>query len=111
MLQTSLIKTRLWTFEKIEQIFGTDKEAGLLRGLLLGERSQIPKTTYQNFIDSGLVHIVAVSGGNMIMLVLLLHALLFFIPYYGRLGIIFCALVFYALLCGLDSSVLRALLM
>lgn len=98
-------------FGKIKIVFGDNEAAGLLRGLLLGERSRIPKQQYQTFIDSGLVHIVAVSGGNMVMLALLLHVLLFFLPYYVRLIVILCALVFYGLLCGLDSSVLRALLM
>ena len=104
-------QTRQWMFDKIEDVFGDNKQAGLLRGLLLGERSKIPKTYYQTFIDSWLVHIVAVSGGNMIMLALLLHVLLFFLPYYIRLAVVLCGLIFYGLLCGLDSSVLRALLM
>ena len=39
-------------FTKIEQNFGDGKVAGLLRGLLLGDRSGIPKKQYQTFIDS-----------------------------------------------------------
>ncbi len=107
----TVLKTRKWVFWKIDKNFWKNNIWWLLRGLLLGDRSGIPKKSYQTFIDSGLVHIIAVSGGNMVMLVLLLHVLLFFLPYYVRLVIILFGLLFYGLLCGLDSSVLRALLM
>jgi competence protein ComEC len=63
------------------------------------------------FIDSGLVHLVAVSGGNIVMLVTFLTAILFFIPFYARITLILLAVLSYGVICGMDSSVLRAVLM
>ena len=83
----------------------------MILGRLIGDKSQIPESEYQNFIDSGLVHLVAVSGGNILMIVVFLQCILFFLPFYVRLGVILCTIIGYSLVCGLDSSVFRAVLM
>ncbi|MBP6910054.1 ComEC/Rec2 family competence protein [Patescibacteria group bacterium] len=79
--------------------------------MLIGERSYLAKEDYQSFISSGLVHIIAVSGGNIVLIVAFLSAILFFIPYYIRLTLISAAIVLYACICGFDSSVVRAVTM
>jgi competence protein ComEC len=66
---------------------------------------------YDMFIDSGLVHIIAVSGGNIVMIVIFLSAILFRVPFYLRTFIILCAIIAYGIICGLESSVLRAVIM
>jgi len=48
--------------ERIIQTYGENRISGLILGMLIGDRSKIPATEYQSFINSGLVHIVAVSG-------------------------------------------------
>jgi competence protein ComEC len=96
--------------EKIKEIYGEERNAGLLLGMLIGDRSQIPQSDYQTFIESGLVHIIAVSGGNIIMIVVFLSFVLFFLPFYLRNIVILVLVIGYALLCGMDSSVLRAVL-
>lgn len=63
------------------------------------------------YIDSGLVHIIAVSGGNVVMLTVFLSFLFFFIPFYLRTGVIILCIIGYGMLCGADSSVVRAVLM
>lgn len=92
-------------------MYGKNKVSGLILGMVIGDKSQIPESDYQNFIDSGLVHLVAVSGGNILMLVVFLHFLLFFLPYYIRLGLIILTIIGYGLVCGMDSSVFRAVIM
>jgi len=79
--------------------------------MLIGDKSQIPESEYQSFINSGLVHLVAVSGGNILMIVVFLQCILLFIPFYPRLGLILLTIIGYSLMCGLDSSVFRAMLM
>lgn len=83
----------------------------LLLGLLIWDKSFISDKDYQKFIDSGLVHIIAVSWGNIIMLVVFLSFVLFFVPFYPRLFVIFVFISFYSLICGLESSVFRAWIM
>lgn len=86
-------------------------QAGLVLWMLVGDRSQIPSDNYQTFIDSWLVHIIAVSGWNIVMIVVFLSAILFFIPFYPRNAIILITVILYSLVCWLDSSVFRATIM
>jgi competence protein ComEC len=80
-------------------------------GMLIGDRSHIPNQEYQSFVSSGLVHIIAVSGGNILMIVVFLSAVLFFLPFYLRIAIILLTVLVYSAICGIDSSVIRATLM
>jgi len=50
---------------------------------------------YQSFIESGLVHIIAVSGGNMVMLTAFLALLLFRLPFYCRTTLLLMAIIAY----------------
>lgn len=97
--------------QKVLSSYGENRVAGLVLWMLIWDRSQIPSDDYDNFIDSSLVHIIAVSGQNIIMLVIFLSFILFFIPFYPRNILIWVMILFYALLCGLDSSIFRATLM
>jgi ComEC/Rec2-related protein len=83
----------------------------LVAGMLIGDRSLMSDNDYQLFIDSGIVHIIAVSWWNIVMLVLFLQLILFRLPFYLRIGLIIPCIIVYALICGLDASVLRATIM
>jgi competence protein ComEC len=52
-----------------------------------------------------------VSGGNIAMVVILLSFLLKWIPLYVRNGLIIVMIILYAMICGGDSSVVRAAIM
>jgi competence protein ComEC len=95
----------------VEHIYGQNQYAGLLLGLLIGDKSLIPTDQYNTFVDSGLVHIIAVSGGNIAMVVILLSFLLKRVPLYVRNGLIMLMIIVYAMICGGDSSVVRAAIM
>lgn len=97
--------------KSIIEAYWENPKAGLILGMLVGDRSQIPPDEYQWFIDSGLVHIIAVSGWNIIMIVVFLWAILFFIPFYARNALILASIILYATICGMDSSVFRATIM
>ncbi len=71
----------------------------------------LPSELYDSFVTSGTVHIIAVSGGNVAMVVILLNFLFAWIPVKIRNGLIIFIILTYALLCGGDSSVVRAAIM
>jgi len=79
--------------------------------MFIWDKSAFSETQYQTLIQCGLVHLVAVSGGNIVMLVTFLTFILFFVPFYPRLVILLLAVLGYGMLCGMDSSVLRAVIM
>lgn len=95
---------------KIISTYGEGPNAWLILWMLVWDKSQIAKSDYQKFIDSGLVHLIAVSGWNIIMLTVFLWFILFFLPFYFRNFVILLSIILYSLVCGMDSSVVRAVM-
>lgn len=91
--------------------YTNQRTQGLVAGMLIGDRSLMSDDDYQLFIDSGIVHIIAVSWWNIVMLVLFLQLLFFWLPFYMRIALIIPCIIVYALICWLDASVLRATIM
>lgn len=85
--------------------------AGLLAGMTIWDRSLLSPDWYQQFIDSGLVHLIAVSGGNIAIVVLFVGLLLFWMPFYLRQCVLICCIIWYALVVWNDSSIIRATIM
>lgn len=110
-IQSYILGIRSYVKSAILSSYGENKLWGLMLGMIVGDRSFIPKQDYDDFIDSGLVHLIAVSGGNISMIVIFLSFVLFFLPYYIRIFFILMTIVLYSLVCGLDSSVMRAVIM
>ncbi len=88
-----------------------NQTAGLLRGLLLADRTEIDYETKQNFVNSGVIHILAVSGLHVG------YILLFFLVVFGRFNIYtrsfltILGLVCFMIITGIPASVFRATLM
>jgi len=89
----------------------THIHAWLILGMTIGDRSLIDPARYDQFISSGLVHLIAVSGGNIAIVVLFVWMLLFWVPFYIRQIILIGAIISYACIVGDDSSVIRATVM
>ena len=106
-----LQKIRKGLQKNIVEAYGENPQAWLILWMLVWDKSQIPPDEYDWFIDSWLVHIIAVSGWNIIMIVVFLWAILFFLPFYARNAVILCTIILYAMVCGMDSSVFRATIM
>lgn len=87
--------------------------AALLKGILLGERRQLPEDLLLTFRTIGLAHILAVSGLHVGLITLVIHTLLSVmrlprnIVVAGTLGV----LVLYAFITNLTPSVIRATIM
>ena len=87
--------------------------AALLKGILLGQRRQLPEELLDTFTTIGLAHILAVSGLHVGLITLVVYTLLFVlrlpknIVVAGTLGI----LVLYAFITNLTPSVIRATIM
>ena len=104
-------KIRKFLQNSIVSAYWESRYAWLVLWMLIWDRSQITTDDYQWFVDSWLVHIIAVSGWNIIMIVVFLSTILFFLPFYTRNAVILLTIVWYAMVCGLDSSVFRATIM
>ena len=84
--------------------------AGLLKGVLLGAKRAVPKEVKTAFTQTGVNHVLAVSGLHV---GLIAGAIFFSLKILGigrgiTAALTICALVFYALITGLPPSVVRA---
>lgn len=108
--KSSLHSVRKLIDETIHKLHNP-QTAGLLRGLLLADRSEIDYETKNEFINSGVVHILAVSGLHVG------YVLVIIIFIFGRFGIYLrsiltiIGLVAFMFLTGVPPSVFRATLM
>ncbi|WP_168026832.1 DNA internalization-related competence protein ComEC/Rec2 [Ignavibacterium album] len=105
-----IFETRKSIDELIHQLHNS-QTTGLLRGLLLADRTEIDFETKQNFVNSGVIHILAVSGLHVG------YILLFFIVVFGRFNIYvrsfltIVGLICFMIITGVPASVFRATLM
>lgn len=91
-------------------------ERALINALLLGQRQDITADVYDAYKKAGAIHILAISGLHIGILLLILQFILRPILYFGqgkfvRLVIILCLLWCFAIIAGLSPSVVRAVTM
>ena len=99
----------------INQNFNRESDA-LLNTLLLGKRSDLDENIYQQYVDAGAVHILAISGLHVGIITAILLLLLQKMPNLGfyrplRYFILLAGLWTFALIAGASPSVLRATIM
>ena len=96
----------------IDETVGAE-EGEFLKGLLIGERSGISQEMREAFVNSGVAHILAVSGSNVAVVAAFLFALLEFLrlPKRVRVSIVAVGLLFYMMLTGNQPPVVRATIM
>lgn len=105
-----ILQTRKEIDETIQNLH-SPQTAGLLRGLILADRSEIDFETKNEFINSGVIHILAVSGLHVG------YVLIIFIFLFGRFNIYvrslltILGLLAFMFLTGAPPSVIRATLM
>ena len=85
-------------------------EAALLRGFVLGQDDRISAVTVEEFQRSGLAHLLAVSGQNVVLLAILATALMAVagVPLPARLACILGLIALYVPIAGAGASIQRA---
>ena len=88
-----------------------EPHGALLSAILVGIRSQLPSDLRDDFLASGLIHVVAISGFNITLVALAVRRLAGWLI--GRYSVLLAmlALPLYAALAGGEPSVIRATLM
>ncbi len=87
------------------------QSAALLKGLLIGDRSEISDDINTQFINSGVMHVIAISGQHVA------YILVIFILLFGRFNIYtrsfftVLGLLFFLFMTGVSPSVFRAVVM
>ncbi|MBI3306022.1 ComEC/Rec2 family competence protein [Candidatus Nomurabacteria bacterium] len=83
-------------------------ESLLMGGLILGERAAFSEELRQEFIDTGTIHIVALSGYNITIVAEWFMKLFSFLPQNLGIGIGILAILMFVLMTGGSSTAIRA---
>ncbi len=87
-------------------------EMGLIIGMMIGETKDISEDVLENFKTTGITHLIAVSGSNVVYVVVLVQFL--FKKFFGKQATYFISIFFlilFMLISGASASVCRATLM
>lgn len=84
--------------------------AGLMSALITGSRSSVDENLRQQFVDTGVVHVLAVSGLHVgyVLIIIMLFANLLRIPWQWKPFAIILGLILFVLISGQKPSVIRA---
>jgi competence protein ComEC len=114
--QQLLYRTRSYVLQTFKTYIPGKAEAGLAEALLVGYRDDLDKTLVEQYANTGVVHIIAISGMHLGLIYGLL--LILFKPIAKkRAGVLFSALFiiaalwFFSLLTGAAPSITRSALM
>lgn len=111
-----LQESRNWLVRIIKKYIPSKREAGLAEALLIAYKDDLDKTLVQSYANTGVVHIIAISGLHLGLVYWLLATLLNPIGRYTKmkwikpLGVI-AGLWLFSLLAGASPSVLRSAVM
>lgn len=113
---TRMQKTRHWVVHQLQQFIQSEREAGLAEALLIGYKENLDPELTLLYANTGVIHIIAISGLHLGILYALLQFLLGLFPRsrYQRIlsPVLVCgALWAFSLLAGAAPSVLRAAVM
>ena len=107
----NLLKLKNLFIDSIERLIN-EPEVGLGKGLLLGVKSSLGEETEENFRRTGIIHIVVLSGYNVMLVVaFILFCFSFFMSLRSRLVAGVLAIIAFALIVGLSATVVRASIM
>lgn len=100
----------------IENSSISDTSKGILKALLIGKKSEIDAQTGQMYADAGVMHILAISGLHVGILLLLFRGLtkpLIYLPYgkWVQTATLILSLWCFAFIAGMSASVTRAVTM
>lgn len=107
---------RAFLISRLEQQgFKKDNES-VIKALVLGDRTDISPQLRNSYVDAGAIHLLAISGLHIGVLLLLLNGLFFPLLYLknGRFWRLFCVVIClwaFAFITGLSASVVRAVTM
>ena len=113
--QQYIFDCRSWVISTLQKFIHGEKEQGLAEALLIGYKDHLDKNLVQSYTNTGVVHIIAISGMHLA----LIYGLLMFLTRplrsknyrWIRILVILSALWLFTLLAGAQASVVRSAVM
>ncbi len=91
--------------------YHSPQAASLLRGLLLADRRGIDYETKEQFVNAGVIHVLAVSGLHVGYIIIIFALIFGRFNLFARAGLTIIGLLFFVLITGGPPSVVRASVM
>lgn len=109
-IRNFLVDFKGWNIDVIDEVL-SEPQSSLLAGILFGQDRLFSESFEENVRVSGVSHIVAASGYNITILVILIDKTLFFLPKKIKITLGLIVVWAFAVLSGLSSSIIRACIM
>jgi competence protein ComEC len=107
LLQEYLYSIRLWFSDHIDQAF-KNPHAGLVKGVLLGDKSGLTTELKSEMTIAGVIHIAVLSGSNIALVATIIFCITKYFSYNARIFLTTCIIVCFVLLSGADPPAVRA---
>jgi competence protein ComEC len=93
--------------------YHSPEQASFLKGVILGYRADLSNEIKQSFMNTGTIHILAVSGSNVAVIVLIIYSMFGFLRLPKKLagGATIFGIVIFMFITGASPSVVRATIM
>lgn len=105
-------RTHIWAMQQLAAHVKDKSTLGLLQAMLLGDEINFSDEDRQRYVDTGIIHIVAISGGHIAFLMWLITAALFWIKkkkhQWIKMAVAIPVVIFYVLVAGAPPSAIRA---
>lgn len=88
-----------------------EPQASFMAGIILGSRRGIPQDLMEQFSITGLTHILAISGYNITIIIVLVTQVLAFLPRKLSYQIAIAVIILFTILVGASAAVVRASIM
>lgn len=91
----------------------SEPHASLVAGMLISGKNALPKDIQNEFIRTGVIHIVVLSGFNIAIIIKFLNSLFYFFRFNRKISMVFVliSLILFVLMAGATPPVIRAVLM
>jgi len=104
-----------WCMKQLGTYLPDPVARGLIQAMLLGDEVNLDEHLRQSYAETGIIHIIAISGGNVTIFFIVISALLFWLKSKKHLWVKYLVALplvwFYVLMAGAPPSAIRAALM
>jgi len=101
---------KLFFEDRLNHVF-SEPYSSFLSGLILGSRKGIPAHLLEDFQRTGLTHIIAISGYNITLLVIIVSNFLSFLSRRAKVVVSLLFIFLFVILVGMSAAVVRAAIM
>ena len=104
-----------WCMEQLGKYITDPKTRGLIQAMLLGDEVNLDEDLRQSYSETGIIHIIAISGGNVAIFFIVISALLWWLRDRKHLWVKYAIALplvwFYVMMAGAQPSAIRAAIM